>query len=42
MSKSKTTIAIEKHTRNLLFQHKTTPEETYDDVIQTLLEGGQE
>jgi hypothetical protein len=41
MSAKDTTIALNESTRNALFQLKDTPEETYDDVIRSLIEGEQ-
>lgn len=37
MSANHTTIALEESTRNELFRLKDKPEETYDDVVQSLL-----
>lgn len=37
MSANHTTIALEESTRNALFRLKDEPEETYDDVVQSLL-----
>ena len=42
MSTNHTTIALSEQTRNELFRCKNTPDETYDDVVQSLLEGRQE
>lgn len=37
MSAKHTTIALDESTRNELFRLKQEPEETYDDVIRSLL-----
>lgn len=41
MSTQQTTIALEESTRNELFRQKESPEETYDDVIRSLLEAAE-
>jgi hypothetical protein len=38
MTEKTTTIALRESTRNELFQRKDTPEDTYDEVIQSLIE----
>lgn len=38
MSAQHTTISLDEETRNQLFRLKQEPEETYDDVVRSLLD----